>query len=203
MPKIFLQKKMGSMLIGILYIIILPLHGVSQNAPNTSLQIAKDTAKERDGQHDFDFEIGTWKTHLQRLTNPLSGATAKWVEYEGTTVVRKIFGGKANLVEFVADGEARHFEGLNLRLYNLQSHQWSLNFASVRTGTLSQPAVGRFKNGIGEFYDQEDFNGKMILVKFVISPINKDSIRFEQSFSDDGGKTWELNWIVTDTKIKD
>jgi hypothetical protein len=125
------------------------------------------------------------------------------VEYEGTTVVRKVWNGRANLVELVADGSAGHFEGLNLRLYNPQSHQWSLNFASSRGGTLSQPTIGEFKNGRGEFFDQETLNGRAIFVRFVISDITSNSCRFEQAFSDDGGKTWEVNWIATDTRVKD
>ncbi len=116
---------------------------------------------------------------------------------------KKSWNGKANLVELVADGPGGHFEGLNLRLYNPQSHQWSLNFANVKGGTMSQPTVGEFKNGVGEFYDQEDFNGKMIFVRFLINKLTEDSIRFEQSFSDNGGKTWEVNWIATDTRIKE
>ena len=63
--------------------------------------------RRRDGQHDFDFEIGTWKTHLRRLLNPLTGSTT-WVEYEGTTVVRKVWNGRANLVELAVDGPAGH-----------------------------------------------------------------------------------------------
>src|SRR5512142_54396 len=101
-------------------------------------------AAARDGQHDFDFEIGTWKTHLRRLLHPLNGSTT-WVEYDGTSVVRKVWDGRANLVELIADGPAGHFEGLNLRLYNAQSHQWSLNFASSSGGTLSQPTIGEFR----------------------------------------------------------
>jgi len=166
---------------------------------NANLQ---QTAKERDGQHDFDFEIGTWKTHLKRLLHPLSGSTT-WVEYEGTTTVRKVWDGRANLVELKADGPAGHFEGLSLRLYNPASHQWSLNFANISSGTLSQPTIGEFKNGRGEFYDQEEFNGRAILVRFVISDITPNSCRFEQSFSNDGGKTWQVNWIATDTRVKD
>jgi hypothetical protein len=154
-----------------------------------------------DGQHDFDFEIGTWKTHLKRLVHPLSGPD-DWVEYEGTTTVRKVWNGRANLVELTADGPAGHFEGLNLRLYNPQSRQWSLNFASSRTGTLGEPTVGGFVNGRGEFYDQEDFDGRPIFVRFLIIPVDADTVRFEQSFSDDGGKTWELNWVATDTRLK-
>lgn len=158
------------------------------------------TVQARDGQHDFDFEIGTWKTHLKRRLHPLTGSNT-WVEYEGTTVVRRIWSGRANLIELVADGPAGHFEGLNLRLYNPESHQWSLNFANANAGTLSQPTIGEFKNGRGEFYDQETLNGRAILVRFVITNITPNSCRFEQSFSDDGGKTWELNWIATDTRI--
>jgi hypothetical protein len=166
-------------------------------ASKTSLQ---GTPAVRDGQHDFDFEIGTWKTHLRRLLHPLTGSTT-WVEYEGTTVVRKVWNGRANLVELVADGPAGHFEGLNLRLYNPQSHQWSLNFASSSGGAMSQPTIGEFKNGRGEFFDQETLNGRAIFVRFVISDITPNSCRFEQAFSDDGGKTWEVNWIATDTRV--
>ena len=85
----------------------------------------------RDGQHDFDWEIGTWKTHLRRRLRPLTGS-ATWAEYEGTTVVRKVMDGRANLVELVADGPAGRFEGLSLRLYEPRAHQWSLNFANSR-----------------------------------------------------------------------
>ena len=151
------------------------------------------------GEHDFDFEIGTWKTHLRRLEHPLTGSTT-WVEYQGTTVVRKIWNGGANLVELDVTGPAGRIEALSLRLYNPQSRQWSLNFASSSTGTLSQPAIGEFKDGRGEFVDQEELNGRAILVRFVISVITPDSCRFEQSFSGDGGKTWEVNWIATDTR---
>jgi hypothetical protein len=156
----------------------------------------------RDGQHDFDFEIGTWHTHLKRLLHPLTGSTT-WTEYDGTSVVRKVLDGRANLVELRVDGPAGHFEGMSLRLYNPQAHQWSLNFASAGGGTLSTPTIGEFRDGRGEFYDQETLDGRAILVRFVISDITKESCHFEQAFSNDGGKTWEVNWIATDTRIKD
>jgi len=156
----------------------------------------------RDGQHDFDFEIGTWKTHLRRRLHPLAGS-AEWVVCDGVTVVRKVWNGRANLVELEADCPSGHFEGLSLRLYNPQSHQWSLNFASSASGTLGPGTIGEFRNGRGEFYDQETLNGRAILVRFVISDVTADACHFEQAFSDDGGKTWEVNWIATDTRVKD
>jgi hypothetical protein len=176
--------------------------GVSQAVAQSSAGSAGATtaSNQRDGQHDFDFEIGTWHTHLRRLLHPLTGSTT-WAEYDGTTVVRRVWNGRANLVELAAKGPAGQFEALNLRLYNPQSHQWSLNFASSAGGTLTQPTIGEFRNGRGEFYDQEMLAGRAILVRFVISEVTATSVRFEQSFSDDGGKTWELNWVATDTRI--
>lgn len=154
----------------------------------------------RDGQHDFDFEIGTWKTHVRRLVDPLSDSK-EWADYDGTSTVRKIWNGRANLVELEAEGSRGYLELMSLRLYNPQAHQWSLNVASSRQGVLGQPGIGEFKRGRGEFYDQEAFNGHTILVRFVISEITPDSCHFEQAFSSDGGRTWEVNWIATDTRI--
>jgi hypothetical protein len=157
---------------------------------------------ERDGQHDFDFEIGSWRTQLSRLVGPLTGST-KWVEYEGTSIVRKVWNGRANLVELDVKGPAGQIEGLSLRLYNPEARQWSLHFSNSRTGTMSPPTIGEFTNGRGEFFGQEMLNGRAIFVRFIISDISPTSCRFEQAFSGDGGKTWEPNWIAIDTRIKD
>jgi hypothetical protein len=169
----------------------------AQTASNNEFTHA---GRQRDGQHDFDFEMGAWKTHLRRLLHPLSGST-QWMVCDGTTVVRKVWSGRANLVELEADCPSGHFEALSLRLYNPQSHQWNLNFASRASGTLGPATVGEFRHGRGEFYDQETLNGHAILVRFVISDVTADSCRFEQAFSADGGKTWEANWIAIDTRV--
>jgi hypothetical protein len=158
---------------------------------------------ERDGQHDFDFEIGTWKSHGSRLVHPLTGSKT-WVEFDGTSVVKPIWNGRANLVQLEADGPATgHIENLSLRLYDPQSHQWSLYYSSSKSGTLSVPAIGKFTNGRGEFFDMELINGKNVLVRNLWTDITPNSCHFEQAFSEDAGKTWEVNWITTDTRVKD
>src|SRR5882724_662244 len=183
-------------------VILQPLRGLGQQSPGATKDRPQPALAERDGQHDFDFEVGTWKTHLWRLQHPLTGSTT-WVEYEGTTVVRKVWNGRANLLELEVDGPKGHIEALSLRLYDPQSHQWGLNFANSSGGSLNQPTIGGFKDGRGEFFDQETLNGRAILVRFVISDVTPNSAHFEQSFSEDGGKTWEVNWIATDTRVKD
>jgi hypothetical protein len=153
-----------------------------------------------DAAHDFDFELGTWKTHLKRLQHPLTGSTS-WVEYDGTTTVRPVWGGTANLVELEVDGPAGHIQALSLRLYDPQSQQWSLNFANSAGGGFGTPTVGTFSGGSGIFYDQETLNGRAILVRFVITPEAPDKARFEQAFSADGGKSWEVNWLASDMRV--
>jgi hypothetical protein len=155
----------------------------------------------RDGQHDFDFHIGTWATTLARLQHPLTADTT-WLHYTGTTVVRKVWNGLANLVELEAHGSAGSFQALSLRLYNPAARQWSLNFSNSRSGTLSESSIGEFRDGRGEFISQEPYGERIILVRFLIRPLTRDSVRFEQSFSDDGGRTWELNWVATDVRVK-
>jgi hypothetical protein len=173
---------------------------LSQSFAQSTATPEKKPDAVRDGQHDFDFEIGEWHTHLWRLEHPLSHSNS-WVEYWGITAVSKVWNGRANLVELDVNGPAGHIEALSLRLYNPQSHQWSLNFASSANGSMSPPTIGAFKDGRGEFYDKETFNGRPILVRFVISDIKPDSCRFEQAFSEDSGKTWEVNWIAIDSRV--
>jgi hypothetical protein len=155
---------------------------------------------ERNGSHDFDWDIGVWNTHQRRRLHPLTGSKT-WVDYHGTDTVRKLWDG-ANTGLIQADGPAGHLEIFTIRLYDPQSHQWNVSFTNPSAGTMSPALTGEFKNGRAEFYDQEPYNGREIYVRFAISDITANSCRFEQSFSDDGGKTWEVNFIVTETRVK-
>ena len=154
-----------------------------------------------DHQHDFDWEIGDWKVHLRRLLHPLTGSKS-WVEFEGTAHVRKVWIGRANLLELELNNPAGHIEGLSLRLYNPQSERWSVYFATSDDGTLGTPMVGQFQNGRGEFSDRELFHGRMIDLHFVFSDVTEKSFHGEQSFSPDGGKSWETNWIEDFTRAE-
>src|ERR1700677_4469800 len=173
----------------------------SQPATPASRTEAQTSAGERDGQHDFDFEFGTWKSHISRLLHPLTGSTT-WVQMEANVVVRQVWDGRANLMELVSDSPTAHLEELDLRLSNPQSHQWSRNFANSSDGTIELPMFGEFKNGRGEFVGPDTLNGKPILVRHVFSEITPDSHHFEQSFSNDGGRTWEPNFVATLTRQK-
>jgi len=169
---------------------LLPLHGLAEPAA------APAAGAQADGQHDFDFEFGSWKAKVSRLVDPLSGSDT-WAEYEGTSVVRKVWNGRANLGELQIEGPAGRIQGLSLRLYNPDTRQWHIHWASSRDGLIGPAMVGGFENGHGKFYNQETFNGRAILVRFIFSDITPTSFRLEQAFSADGGESWESNWIAT------
>jgi hypothetical protein len=197
-----LRQVPGFFLVCVLSFLLYSLPALPQTAQDPAETGSRGNVTARDGQHDFDFEFGTWKTHISRLQHPLTGSTT-WVEYDGTSVVRKIWNGRGNLGELEVAGSAGRIEGLSLRLYNPQSRQWSIYGANSNDGALGQAMVGEFKNGCGEFFDQEPLNGRSIIVRFIFSEITSNSFRLEQAFSEDGAKTWEVNWIATFVRMKD
>jgi hypothetical protein len=165
-------------------------------------QPPKATAPERDGSRDFDPLLGTWKYHLRRRVDPLTGSN-KWIDLEGTGVCRKVWDAGAQIDQIVVDGGGTHIEGLTLRTYNPQTHLWSLHWANRRDGKLDVPQIGRFKDGHGEFFALDMYYGKSVIVRFDWTGLNTSSPHFEQSFSEDGGRTWEVNWITDQVRVKE
>jgi len=165
--------------------------------PNSQVAANGSAATQGDGSHDFDFLIGNWKAHVRRLPERLKGSNI-WVEYDGISNHKKLLGSNANFEEFdvsTPDNKLR-IKAQTLRLYNPQSHQWSIYLVDLDNGTLDlPPVVGQFNGKRGEFYNQQTWEGRAVLVRYVWLNISPKSSRMEQSFSSDGGKTWEVNWI--------
>lgn len=156
-------------------------------------------AAARDGQHDFDFLFGRpWRVELRRLKHPLSGDTT-WVRYSGSARTTGLWRGKANITEFRVEGVDHQggITGAMLRLYHPATREWSFYWANAASGGLSlPPAVGRFQNNVGEFRDHERFEGRPIIVRYIWTNATSTTTHFEQSYSADGGTSWEVNWIA-------
>jgi hypothetical protein len=162
----------------------------------TPTQASSPPSAPRDGAHDFDFLHGTWAIHNRRLRRPLSGS-AEWYEFAGRSVERPLWGGQGNLEEYegtLPDGS--RLRGLALRLYDPAARRWTIHWATAANGRLDPPMTGTFRDGVGVFYSHEDYEGRMILVRFHWTTSGPDLARWEQAFSADGGATWETNWIM-------
>jgi hypothetical protein len=159
-------------------------------------------AKAHDGAHDFDFLIGNWKAHVRRLPERLVSSN-QWVEYNGISNHKKLLDSNANFEEFDVSGHepAQRIKAQTLRLYNPESRQWSIYPLDLDKGLLQMPpVVGEFNGKRGEFYNQQEWKGRSVLVRYVWQDLAPRSARMEQSFSADGGKTWEVNWICELTR---
>ncbi|MFC7583027.1 hypothetical protein ACFQYP_03885 [Nonomuraea antimicrobica] len=148
--------------------------------------------------NDFDFLAGHWNVANRRLIKPLSGS-AEWEEFPGFSVATRHFGGAASFdeIEFPTKG----FNGLTVRVFNEETRQWSIYWGSSATGALdTSPMVGAFDGNRGEFRGEEVCAGRRVPCRFVWTVIGPDSARWEQAFSDDGGRTWETNWTMDLTR---
>lgn len=155
-----------------------------------------------DGQRDFDWEIGTWRTSVRVLAEPLSDSADQWLQFAGTSVIRPLVDRRANALEFQVSGPNGRIDALNLRLYEPQAQRWSLTFINMRDGLLTPAVYGGFHGGTGEFYGDDQLGGRPIKVRFLVFHQSPDEARFEQAFSADGGTTWETNWFAVDRRVR-
>jgi hypothetical protein len=184
-----LNRIMGAAMVALAVALSAPLP--AQTTDNPAL------LPQRDGSHDFDFLIGDWKAHVRRLPDRLNNSNV-WVEYDGISNHHKILDTNSNFEQFdvTSTDKKLHIKAQTLRLYNPDTRQWGIYLVDVDNGTLdTPPVVGGFTGKRGEFFHQENFKGRTILVRYVWLDLSPKSARMEQSFSPDSGKTWEVNWI--------
>lgn len=147
--------------------------------------------------NDFDFLDGTWDVANRWRTDFLDPA-CDWEEFPGVSRASRHFGGGAGFDEITFP--TKDMAGLTLRLYDPAREEWSLYWASRRTGTLFPPVVGRFAGGRGEFHGEDTHAGRPIRARFAWSGITGRTARWEQAFSTDGGASWLTNWTMDLTR---
>ncbi|HYW11054.1 MAG TPA: hypothetical protein VE871_03830, partial [Longimicrobium sp.] len=165
-------------------------------------RLAIPAAPVRDSSRDFHFLHGRWRVHNRRLLHPLTGSDA-WTEFEGRSHVRPVWDGRANLEEWDADAPAGRMRAVSLHLHDPRSGEWRLHWATRDSGRVGVAAVGTFAHGRGEFYAQEEFEGRTIFLRLVWEDRGPAECRFEQAFSEDGGRLWETNWIMDFKRLPD
>lgn len=154
------------------------------------------------GARDFDFFVGTWSAQQRRLKKRLQN-NHEWETFTATVTMQNLPGGLANFDTFVAESWRPGFMGMTFRVFNPATGLWSIFWITnsgegidPQTGNLAQPVVGRFNGDIGIFECDDVFEGRPIRVRFEWTRINAHAARWQQAFSPDGGKTWEVNWVM-------
>jgi len=150
---------------------------------------------------DFDFLVGTWRVSHRQLKRRLAGET-EWISFDGSSTLRKILGGLGNIDENEVRKPDVTYIGVTLRLYDPAKRSWSIYWMDSRSpsGDIGIALVGSFENGIGTFFSDETFEGKPIKVRYIWNATNPDRPHWQQAFSPDAGKTWEVNWVCEFTR---
>lgn len=185
--------------------------GMSNPTSTTSTTEISDGAGtvRLDGVHGFDFYEGRWTVHNRKLTNMLDPTCDDWIEFDAISECRITLGGLGNVDTFdvaempsAAPASPSPFAGMTLRLYDPARDVWSIWWASTnRPGRLDPPVEGRFVDGRGVFEGEDELDGTPIVVRFVWSEITRDTARWEQEFSFDGGATWVKNWVMVSERV--
>ena len=161
-----------------------------------------ETAQVQGTARDFDFWLGSWKVHNRRLRERLADSD-EWDEFEATATARPILDGLGNEDEFRTDWNGG-FVGMSFRFFHPTTGLWAIYWAdSRRSGLLDPPVIGAFDGDVGTFEGQDTFRGRPIVVRYTWSGVTTPTPRWEQAFSDDGGETWETNWVMDFTREGD
>ena len=161
-----------------------------------------ETIPEPRGQHDFDFLHGRWSVRGRRLKERLANCE-EWIEHDAELTTWPLLDGYGNGDDFRADWGNGLVVGTALRLFDRRAGLWSIWWADKASPVLDAPVVGRFDGDQGVFEAEDVFNGRPILVRFVWSRVTKPQPHWEQAFSEDGGQTWETNWVMDYTRISE
>jgi hypothetical protein len=161
------------------------------------------TTTSTDNKHGFDFWRGTWHTHNRKLVDVFDPDCTEWIEFDAVCEARAVLTGLGNIDTFVTEMPGRgHFEGFTLRLFDPATETWKIWWASVRDpGRLDTPVEGRFVDGVGRFYADEEVDGRVVKVQFEWTVESADLAHWRQRFSFDGGQTWQLNWTMAHTRV--
>lgn len=147
------------------------------------------------GRDDFDFLIGNWRVRHRRLKERLSNCR-DWIEFDGTCLTRKILDGSGNIDQHFVDLPGDPYHAVAFRTFDAASQHWSIWWIDGRSpAEIDPPLVGEFKNGKGTFYADHTFRGRPIRVRFLWTDLETKP-RWEQAFTADNGRTWEINWTM-------
>ena len=150
---------------------------------------------------DFDAFLGRWQVRHRSLKQRLAGSN-DWDEFDGTSHWQSILGGTANFNESVVHRSGTTYQSLGLRAYDAKTEVWTDWSLSGRDPTkITVDGIGRFANGVGTFFADDTFAGKPIRVRGTFTPLTARSMRWEQAFSADNGRTWETNYVMEHTRV--
>ena len=156
------------------------------------------TVLSRSSARDFDFLMGEWNIHNRRQTR-----NGEWEEFHATSTVTQVVDGLVQLDHYEAPAcpSRGHVKAVTVRTYDKTTGQWSLVWLSNYAPPDFRPVVGTWQGDEGEFFQTiETDEGEPLDVRYLWKQLGPNDAYWEQSFSLDGGSTWDVNWTMDLTR---
>ncbi len=143
-------------------------------------------------QKQFDFWIGEWDVNLRVRQKDFS-----WKDsHKSVARIYSILDGKA-VFELWSESE-KGINGYSLRYYNPKKNKWDLwlNWASNNQSATNGMEC-EFRQKRAECFSTRKISPATNLIsRYTFSDGHADSVRWDDAYSRDGGKTWSNNWIM-------
>jgi hypothetical protein len=156
------------------------------------------------GKGGFDFWQGRWEGHNRKLLDVLDPECDEWVEFDAVCLAQRTLGGLGAFETFLAEdmpGRGR-VEGMSVKLFDPESGTWKIWWMSTAApGDIGTPVEGTWTGHIGQFFGDDELNGRKIRVQYEWTVYSPESARWRQFFSFDGGETWQHNWTAEHHRV--
>jgi hypothetical protein len=143
-----------------------------------------------DGERQFDFLEGRWDA-VCRVPSENG-----WAEAPGTLTASRALDGTLSVEHFEGIYHGGALKGLGLRAYNRDTREWEHTWADSLEPAHFHVWKGAFADGKIDLVAEWDEDGRRVRSRLTWSDITSDSAHWESSRSYDGGRTWELHWVI-------
>lgn len=179
---------------------LLAAAGAASTAGAAETPAPEPMAPQSPGLGDWDWLVGRWKVRHHRLKERLAGSH-EWEDFDGTSQEWLTLGGYGTIDDNVIELPGGTYRAMGFRAYNPETRQWSIWWLDARRQTIDPPVRGGFRDGKGIFVGDDVLRGMPVRVRFEWSDITPTSAHWEQAFSPDGGRSWEMNWSMEFTRL--
>jgi hypothetical protein len=170
------------------------LKALSAAASTAALAVPASGQPPAPHTQDWGWLTGNWDVWHRRLKERLANSN-DWAEFAGKSSFWHTLGGLGNVDDNLLYLPGGEYRGLSIRAFDPAAGKWSIWWVDGRqAGKLDPPVIGGFTDDEGVFVGKDVHKGIPVTVRFRWHEVHGKRPHWDQAFSTDGGKTWEINW---------
>jgi len=149
--------------------------------------IADSHSVAQDEKAWFDFWVGKWEASWTETDGKIGKGTNTITKILDNTVIQENFK--------IEEGTSKGYLGTSISVYNPQKKKWHQGYADNQGAYFN--LVGEREGDKRIFKTETVTQGdKQIILRMVFYDIKENSMMWDWESTEDGGKTWKLNWRI-------